>query len=138
MNQIKSADPRTYASIIGGTQLDKEISGSGSWSKRVFNAQESKLVSQLLSTSVGKQVQDNIAARDLNGYLNIGRNLGVKDQGALAYFVDLYNQSPARAKSIAQKSNGTLASLHQQAMKDPVMSKYKSRRESTYQRAMGV
>lgn len=134
--EVQKADPITFNQYLGGTRIANEIKNKTDWSNRKLSASEVKAVSKLLNTNVGKKVQDKLIGNDVSAYIKTGQGLGIKDAAALSYFADLYNQSPARAVSIAKKSNKSLQSLHTQAMKDPVMSKYKSRRDKAYKSAL--
>jgi murein DD-endopeptidase MepM/ murein hydrolase activator NlpD len=95
-------------------------------------------LSNLLGTSVGQSEQDDLMKQDVQGYINKGKELGISDPKALAYFADLYNQSPAQAIAIAKASNGSLDSLYKASMSNSVMSKYASRREDAYEAAKGI
>lgn len=133
LNSIRTADPKTFNSVLGNTALGKEIASGGSWGKRVLSPQESALVSQLLNSKSGQSVQDKLVQNEIKNYTDKASQLGIKNDSAQAYFADLYNQSPARATEIAKRSDGSLLSLHRLALSDPIMGKYESRRNKTYQ-----
>ena len=130
--RIAKADPATFRSIMGDSALGEEVLKGADFSSRTLSAYEAGLLEKLLNTPVGRSIQDQLAASDVSRYLQIGRQYGVTDSRALAYFADLYNQSPLRAIEIAKRSNGTLSSLHQLALADPVMGRYSTRRNNAF------
>lgn len=134
--RIQKADPVTFNMYLKETRIPNEIKNKVNWSSRKLSTSEKKALEKLLNTPVGRKVQDQLIGADVNSYIKTGQGLGIKDTAALSYFSDLYNQSPARAVSIAKKSNKTLQGLHTQALRDPVMSKYKTRRDKAYRSAL--
>lgn len=94
-----------------------------------------------LGLDASRQVQDNQAKTDAGGYLSQAKSRGVTSASAQIYFADLYNQSPKQAGNIvnAVKSAGlilTLENLHNYAMKNTIMNKYKTRRNWTYEQLL--
>lgn len=79
--------------------------------------------------------QDSLALTDSYNYSSQAKSRGITDPACQIYFADLYNQSPRQAGNIitavgAGKDN--LASLHAAAMANPVMKKYSTRRNWTF------
>lgn len=90
-----------------------------------------------LDLEASHTAQNALALSDGNGYVSQGKARGITDARALIYFADLYNQSPKQAGCIvdAVKKAGlalTIGNLHNYAMQNPVMKKYSTRRNWTY------
>lgn len=135
LKSIKDSNPDVYNSYLKGTGLKSLTSD---WSNYTLNSNQADAISSLLSSSVGIEAQNSLIERDVNSYIEKGKSLGITDPQALAYFADLYNQSPARAVSIAKNSDKTLSGLHKAAMSDGVMSKYSTRRKNAYSAAQNI
>ncbi|MCI8496872.1 MAG: hypothetical protein HFE85_01310 [Clostridiales bacterium] len=138
LNRIKKADEQQAQKLLAGTSIYQELNQPAStWNTRVLNSEEAKAVSALISTDIGKRMQDDQAETDVSSYISSGRYRGFTTPGALIYYADLYNQGPAYAIDIAKrmKTKGlemNLDNLHQESLADQVMGKYPSRRNSTY------
>lgn len=92
LKDIVALNP-TQALNILGTQLYNEIITSSYWETRIATAQEASVISVLLSTAEGKQVQDETAARYISGYVQHGQKLGITEPEALVFFADYQNQN---------------------------------------------
>lgn len=134
------------AKEILGESLYNEITGSSAkaWDKKVREAteEEAKVISELLKTKHGKEVQDDLADEDITRYIKNGIKAGLVSMKALAYYADLENQGGSGAsKEIATTAGNALGSvakvgleeIHTYAMKDSVMGQYESRRGNVYQ-----
>ena len=55
----------------------------------------------ILGTDESKKVQDEMAKKDVQGYLDALTKKGIEDPGMLIYLADIYNQSPAFALNAA-------------------------------------
>jgi hypothetical protein len=133
------------AKEILGDSLYNEIAGSSAdaWNKQVRAASEAEAtaISKLLTTSEGKEVQDDLAEEDITGYVKNGVKLGVVSLKALAYYADLENQGGSgTSKRIAQQAAEATGSIekvgleeiHTHALKDGTMGQYESRRNNVY------
>ncbi len=133
------------AKEILGESLYNEIAGSsaGAWDKqeRAATEAEAEAISELLKTPQGKEVQDDLAEKDITAYVKNGVKTGLVSQKALAYYADLENQGGSSAgKRIATAAgndaggvkNVGLDKIHAYALKDGVIGKYESRREKVY------
>lgn len=135
---IKKTSPSTFNKHLGGTQLAKELENGSSFAGRKLSGSEATSVSNLLKTGVGMSAQDSLAETDVNRYLKVGRELGITDPKALAYFADLYNQNPRSAVRIVKSSNKSLESIHKLALKDSVMGDYSTRRNKAFNYAKDI
>ena len=125
--------------LLEGTSLLSDLKKDNKyWEMRELNKDEVEILQGLLTTDESKVVQQEYLKRDVGGYIEIGRKLGITDPKALAYFCDLYNQSPKSALRIVETAGGgarlTLDKIHQTALADPAMGNYADRRENTYQK----
>lgn len=58
----------------------------------------------ILGTKESKEVQDEMAKEDVQGYLDALTKKGIKDPEMLIYLADIYNQSPAFALNAANQA----------------------------------
>lgn len=138
------------AKKILGDALYTEIAGSSAdaWNRqeREASEEEAKVISELLTTKDGKEVQDDLADADITGYVKNGVKIGLVSLKALAYFADLENQggsgaSSRIAKTAAEATGGAekvgLEEIHAYALKDATMGQYESRRGKVYEAVKG-
>jgi hypothetical protein len=139
LNRIVKAN-KSEAKIKLGYDLYNEVIKSRDWSRRIVTKSEAKDISYLLTTTQGKEAQDQQASDDVAAYIKNGIKLGIKDYKALIYYADVENQGGAGAsKRIGQaaikkagKKNVTLDIYHSCALIDKVMSQYAQRRCTVY------
>lgn len=125
---------KIYSEVVNGTRND--------WKHRTVNDSEAKQISALISTDIGKKIQDNRACIDYDGYLKAGKNKGLTDENALCYYGDLCNQggsgganrvlTAAISMAGGSASMVTLDIIHKAALADSVFAKYSARREKCY------
>ena len=125
---------KIYSEVVNGTRND--------WKHRTVNDTEAKQISALISTDIGKKIQDNRACIDYDGYLKAGKNKGLADENALCYYGDLCNQggsgganrvlTAAISMAGGSASMVTLDIIHKAALADSVFAKYSARREKCY------
>lgn len=133
------------AKKILGENLYNEIaeSSKNAWNKQEREATEAeaKAISELLKTPQGKEVQDDLANKDITAYVKNGMKAGLVSLKALAYYADLENQGGSSAsKRIATTAGNDaggvekvgLEKIHAYALKDSVMGQYESRRAKVY------
>lgn len=92
LKDIIARNPSQALNILGA-QLYNEIITSSYWETRIATAQEASVISVLLSTAEGKQVQDETAAKYISGYVQHGQSLGITEPEALVFFADYQNQN---------------------------------------------
>lgn len=138
LQRARKADRHTFDSVMtttaGGRSVINKM-GWSSWDELVFSQGEADAVKNLFKEPSMQKVQDQLIDSDITGYLNKGKSFGLQNEKAIVYFADLYNQSPKRAGQIAStavKNGGTLDAIHNAALAEPVMGKYKTRRNTTY------
>ncbi len=136
LNRIRGKNPDLTKNILTKSIYNNLDSSDEYWSTKTVNESEAAAISKLLNTAEGKSAQDEQSKIDVSGYISIGKGLGITDNQALVYFADLYNQSPANAKKIVKAAGGgkglILDELHEAALANSVMGKYKDRRKKTY------
>jgi hypothetical protein len=131
---------------ILGESLYNEIAGSSpkAWDKKEREAteEEARVISDLLMTPQGKEVQDDLADTDITAYVKNGVKVGITSLKALAYYADLENQGGSGAsKRIATTAGNDLGGvekvgleeIHTYALKDSEMGQYASRRGKVYE-----
>ena len=143
---IMTADDALTKGTLGTDLYNKVKDGSISeWSVYKPSEGEATAIGTLISTTVGKSVQDSQAEVDIYEYMELGYSTyGITNAAALAYFCDLKNQcgtetvkrivTRAIALADGSVSSVTLNELHEAALMDSVAgdSKYWSRRFLTY------
>ncbi len=92
LKDIIAKNPSQALSILGPT-LYNEIITSSYWETRIATSDEAAVISVLLSTTEGRQVQDETAARYISGYVQHGQKLGITEAEALVFFADYQNQN---------------------------------------------
>ena len=104
---------------------------------RYLTVNEKTVVKILLGSELGHTIQDETARADVSGYIDYGRKCNIKDEHALIYYADLYNQSPKQTKKIVESISGeiTLEKIHAAAMNNSVMNQYSTRRNNAYDAA---
>lgn len=129
-------------------KLCNDILSYDNWERdgRKFTNEEILAVKELLGTKKGIQIQNEQARSDIQVRINIAKNTyKITNARVIAYFVDLYWQSPEHALSIIKEtlkqfdsvkdlnSDGDAVDyIHAAAMKDKVMNKFSERRKYTY------
>lgn len=148
LNQIKSADTSGFNSIVnqfGAQSLSSSMASNAGWGDYTLSkgSAEAKAIQALLGSEVGKQVQDSIMTSDTQGYLNKGKELGLSDTKALAFYADLANQygmySDIVNKTVvpqAISNGGSLSAIYQSAVTN--LPNYQSRRTSTFNTLSGT
>jgi len=136
LRDIIKANESQAKTILGDTLFNEIKTTTSNWSNRIVNTIEANCITKLLITSAGKKVQDKLAEKDVESYIDIGISYGIQDPDSLIYFADGINQYGSYSKvwkNIAIKSvhNGdTLDSIH--AAASSMASQYISRRIKTY------
>lgn len=91
---------------------------------------------KFLDLTASHSAQDALAETDATSYISHAKAQGIVVPSAQIYYADLYNQSPKQALNIITALGGgavaTLDSIHNAAMQNTVMNKYKTRRNWTY------
>ena len=152
LKKIVAKNPEDAHSILGEA-LYQEIAnnGDGYWTgaNRTFTANEKNRVSKLLSTSYGKEVQEEQIKYDLTtGNLARVRKRGVTDPWAIVYFADIINVGykwlpelvDAAIAEAGSVDKITLDIAHKVTQAHSVYGKaiYKTRLQRTYEYLKGV
>lgn len=126
--------------ILAGTDIATDLQQNQStlWNNFLPNATEREALSNLITTSEGERIQNELAQTDAWNYIKTGQNYGLTDGQTLIYFADLYNQSPRQAVNIVNAAGGavnanSLDAIHNAAMRNSVMNQYSTRRNWTYE-----
>ena len=139
---IDAVGASTAQSTLGNALYSEVVNGNRtSWNHRVVNNSEAKKIGALISTPAGKKIQDMQGYADVQAYIDAGKKRGITDENALVYYADMYNQSPKAANRVADnaKKSGkvTLDTIHQVALSDKTLGKYKNRRNTVYNALKG-
>ena len=115
-------------------ELYREIISARTWSQRTVSTYEKVLLTSLLSTPESREVQDEQAHTDVEGYLTHAQGLGITDERAMIFLADIENQGGAgAAERIAKNApEPTIEGLFVSARGDRVFSRYMTRRERVY------
>lgn len=124
MRSVANEDTATAKKLLGNAFYN-EVMTASSWETRTFGPAEANAAGALLSTDIGKKKQDNLAASDVQGYINSGKKYGLSNAGVLVYYATLYNRGSGVAARIVNAAKGsgsygsiTLAKLHNTALTD--------------------
>lgn len=134
--------------------FDQTLTGSGgasvkakmqykSWKVVTFTSAEKSAIQKVLELPAFQKVQDDLANKDLQGYIDKAESAGIKDPKAIAYFADLYNHRPVSAMNIAAvalRNGGTLEAMYKAALQDEKMGqqRFRSRRDNTYKKLLAA
>lgn len=139
---IVAADPSGSQTALSGASTDiygQITSGNNSaWNNFVpgQNADDMSALRRFLDLAASHTAQDELALVDGEGYASQAKSVGIEIPAAQIYYADLYNQSPRQAQNIVAAAGGgalcSLERIHQFAMENPVMNKYSTRRNWTY------
>lgn len=139
---IVTADPEGSRVALSGAQTplyDQITSGNNNvWNNYIpgNSARDMAALRTFLGLPASHDRQDALATNDSISYSSQAKARGITDPAAQIYFSDLYNQSPKQAGNIVDSLRGqslTLSNLHSAAMANPIMNKYTSRRNWTYE-----
>lgn len=138
--QIVALNPSASQTALAGADTplyDQIISGNNNvWNSYYPGRSQNDLnaLRTFLDMTESHTVQDTQALIDSNDYSSQAKSRGITDAACQIYFADLYNQSPKQAGNIlnAVGDKNNLSSLHSAAMNNPVMKKYVTRRNWTY------
>jgi hypothetical protein len=128
--------------------LYKDIMGRDNWEKseREFKKNELIAIKELLGSDQGVKIQNSKIQSDIQAKMRVATSsYKLNNDAIVAYFCDLFWQSPSNAREIIDKcidhygnakkfckDEDGLAYLHKVAMKHSVMKKYSRRRRYTY------
>lgn len=139
---IVALDPSGSQSALSGATnpLYSQITSGNNnvWNNYVpgNSSDDMDALRRFLDLPASHTAQDALANVDGQGYVSQAKSMGIVVPAAQIYFADLYNQSPKRAVEIVNAAGGgamcSLEVIHKYAMMNPVMSKYSSRRNWTY------
>lgn len=147
LNQIKDANPEAFNSIIqqtGANGLATSLASDDTWKTHVVTkgSAEAQAIKALLESEAGMAVQNQQRVAFIQNYVNKGKQLGLTDQKALAFYADMCNQYGMYNDTInkvvvptAVKNGGTLDALYQAAIAN--LSKYHERRTNVYTQLNG-
>lgn len=143
LSDIVKLNPNNATILLASTTILGDLNKNDKyWNLRKLDENEVKAIANLLSTREGKRAQDNLATRDVQGYIKVGQSLGITDLKTLAYFSDLYNQGPVQAEKIVEAAGGgkglTLSAIHQAAISNIIMGDFISRRNTTYEKILNT
>lgn len=138
--KIRDKDPAAFNSKLAATNIPTEVTYSDDyWDNKSLNDVEVLAVKALLSTDVAKEVEDNLANRDTNSYINVGKMLGISENKAIIFFADMYNQGPGYAtnatKACTEKS---LYNIYQQSLIVCTQSYWGPRRTKVYNKLQTI
>lgn len=92
LKDIIALNPAQALNILGPS-LYNEIITCSYWESRIATNEEAAVISVLLSTAEGQQVQNETAARYISNYVQHGIKLGITEPEALVFFADYENQN---------------------------------------------
>lgn len=92
LKSIIALNPSQALNILGAS-LYNEIITCSYWETRIATSEEAAVISVLISTNEGQQVQNESAAQYISGYVLHGQKLGITEPEALVFFADYENQN---------------------------------------------
>ncbi|GLC29699.1 DUF5050 domain-containing protein [Clostridium omnivorum] len=132
--KIRDKDPETFNTKLTATNIPTEVTYSDDyWDNKALNDIEVLALKALLDTNVAKEVEDSLATRDTNSYINTGKTLGITDNKALVFFADMYNQGPGyAAQAVNACTDKSLYNIYQQSLIVCTQSYWVPRRTRVY------
>lgn len=136
MRDIVAKDEAAATSILGITMVNEIKNKNTDWSKRTVSAGEAGRLTQILTTTIGKKLQDELAETDIYSYVKVGKSYGLTDEDALIYFCDGVNQYGTYSKlwktiaTTALQNGGTLDAIYKATTANT--SNYLTRRKKVY------
>lgn len=125
-----------------------DIKSGDNWetSRRKFTKEELVAIKSLLGSDAGRKVQNAQIRSELSAKIQVAKSTyKLTDDKLIAYFCDLFWQSPENARAITKKcithfksakafckAKDGLKYMHETAMKNSVMGKFSRRRNYTY------
>ena len=129
-------------------KLINDIMSHTNWenTKRYFSNEEIIAIRQLLISNVGKKVQNEQIVEDIQLRIDIAKNTyKLTDKKLIAYFVDLFWQNPANARTVTKQcikhfkgsklfnsADENIVCFNQYALKNHTLGGFSTRRNWTY------
>jgi len=148
LQQIRDADPASYNAIIqqyGAQSFDASLTSDDNWSSHIVQkgSAEDSAMQALLGSEVGRAIQDAQMVADVQNYIDKGRQLGLTDPKALAFYADMVNQYGAYHDTInkvvvpeAVANGGSLQAIYNAAISH--LSNYHKRRTTVFNELNGA
>lgn len=148
LNEIRATNQSQFDSIIsqyGAQGLASSLASNDSWKNHVVQkgSAEDKAIQALLSTKESEQIQEKKKVDFAQSYIDRGKEFGIKDEKALAYLADMYNQYGLYSDTINKKiiplalqNGGDLDAVYNATL--ATTNKYLDRRGSIYQSLKGA
>ena len=148
LQQIRDADPASFNAIIqqyGAQAFANSLSSDDNWASHIVQkgSAEDSAMQALLGSEVGRAIQDAQMVADVQGYIDKGRQLGLTDPKALAFYSDMVNQYGAYHDVIngvvvpeAIANGGTLQAIYNAAISH--LSGYHKRRTTVFNELNGA
>lgn len=148
LTSIRDANTSQFDSIInqyGAQSLADSLSSSDNWGTHTVQkgSAEDQAIQALLNTKESQSIQDQKKLDFAQSYIDRGKSFGIKDEKALAYLADMYNQYGLYSKTIndkiipeALKNGGDLDALYNATLSNT--NKYLDRRSSVYESLKGA
>lgn len=148
LNEIRAANQSQFDSIIsqyGAQELASSLASGDSWKNHIVQkgSAEDKAIQALLSTEESKKIQEKKKVDFAQSYIDRGKEFGIKDEKALAYLADMYNQYGLYHDTINNKiiplalqNGGDLDAVYNATL--ATTNKYLDRRGSIYQSLKGA
>ncbi len=94
---------KTESAKILGTDLYNECLSKNNWAAqgRIFSESELNSIRKMLGKSWAKECQKEQFKKDVEGYIEIAKSYKLTNSKLIAYFCNLYHQTPTNAKKVA-------------------------------------
>lgn len=129
--------------ILGAELLD-DILDIPSWCSRIVNSKEKAKLELLLATSRSKKAQDELAKKDVQGYINHIMSHDITDSKSIIFLADIQNQGGEggvnRIIETTFATCGKYATINdfmKTALNDRVFKNYRQRRYNVYKEVCG-
>lgn len=136
VRKILSLESNSQRNKYLGINIINEINTVKDWVCRKLTDEEAKIISDIISTPVGKKCQDETAINDILVYIDKGIKYGLSNENALIYFADGVNQYGVNStlwKNICNRAlqkGGTLEAMYNATKENT--DKYLKRRKTVY------
>lgn len=133
LSSIRDLNPERFNSVLSEYGAESLNNLGDSWVGRITNGNENSALQALLDSKEGRQAQDMLEDKDTQSYIDSGREAGLTNNKALAYYADVVNQYGSIPQSVVDEAianGGTLEAMHNAML--GYDSTYKDRRDNTY------
>ena len=105
LKEIRKENQSNFDKLASGTSLVKDLSESWNcWKNYTSYCPAGKALVSILGTEESKKIQDEMAVKRVQGYIDKIKGYGITDPEMIAYIADIWNQSPECGGMVASRA----------------------------------